>query len=475
MGLGLDEARDGRSRLVDFGLRDLVGFARRRDDAVVHVVFEQVDRDRIERGLHGRNLREDVDAVLALRDHALQAAHLTLDAAQARKMILGVAVVAVLVAHGSDSTPRGYGCQGGVVNERCGGGDAHPPMRRAQPQPAHEDLSAIDSGPDPPGRRRGGEVIMGKLLRVGGMRRCCSPIYIPQGYMFKGWRARPSRGAGCGHRAAASLSGGDSGRRRANTAPRPGPGEVAVRVPPWASINALEMVRPIPAPPLSRLRAAQKAAKAGALASKWNTVKTVVATQGRNLGAAMKESRVVEDIVKDALSGGVNNVTAYYMDDSVKDKSLMGAIGMFGTGAISSAAGAVFGGNLKTRFNVNGYSASDVLERGRFKNGAINGMVDVGSGMLKTTVQYTPEAWIENKEIQPGELKDKMVKGAVKDFSKSYLKSSVKMDAGVAQKYRTLGQYYAYRAADTVANPAGALDRAVEQILPIELMKRVDW
>ena len=29
-----------------------------------------------------------------------------------------------------------------------------------------------------------------------------------------------------------------------------------VRVPLWASLNALEMVRPIPAPPLSRLRAA---------------------------------------------------------------------------------------------------------------------------------------------------------------------------------------------------------------------------
>lgn len=28
-----------------------------------------------------------------------------------------------------------------------------------------------------------------------------------------------------------------------------------MRVPPWASIYALEMVRPIPAPPLSRLRA----------------------------------------------------------------------------------------------------------------------------------------------------------------------------------------------------------------------------
>ena len=28
-----------------------------------------------------------------------------------------------------------------------------------------------------------------------------------------------------------------------------------VRVPLWASLNALEMIRPIPAPPLSRLRA----------------------------------------------------------------------------------------------------------------------------------------------------------------------------------------------------------------------------
>ena len=29
-----------------------------------------------------------------------------------------------------------------------------------------------------------------------------------------------------------------------------------MRVPPWVSIYALEMIRPIPAPPLSRLRAA---------------------------------------------------------------------------------------------------------------------------------------------------------------------------------------------------------------------------
>ena len=116
-------------------------------------------------------------------------------------------------------------------------------------------------------------MITGKLLRVGGMRRCyalqhippwgifqgwrcCSPAYTPLGYIFKGWRVRPSRGAGRGHRAVSSLSGGGSGRWRVNTALRLGPGEVAVRVPLWASLNALEMIRPIPAPPLSRLWAA---------------------------------------------------------------------------------------------------------------------------------------------------------------------------------------------------------------------------
>ena len=35
-------------------------------------------------------------------------------------MIRVVGVVAVFVAHGNENTPRGYGCQGGVVNERCG-------------------------------------------------------------------------------------------------------------------------------------------------------------------------------------------------------------------------------------------------------------------------------------------------------------------------------------------------------------------
>ena len=291
--------------------------------------------------------------------------------------------------------------------------------------------------------------------------------------MFKGWRARPSRGAGCGHRAAASLSGGDSGRRRANTAPRPGPGEVAVRVPPWASINALEMVRPIPAPPLSRLRAAQKAAKAGALASKWNTVKTVVATQGRNLGAAMKESKVAEDIVKDTLSGGINNVTAYYMDDTVKDKNVMGGIGMFMSGAGASGIGALTGGVLKTRANIKGYAPFEELTRNRFVDAAYSAGFDAGTGAMKTTLQYGPEQMIKGQPWEKDKFFEKVREGAIKDFSKSYIKSSVKMSLETAKTYRDRGQWYAFQTADAFNNPAGFLDRTVERLFPVELMARI--
>lgn len=34
---------------------------------------------------------------------------------------------------------------------------------------------------------------MGKLLRVGGMGRYCSPVYTPLGYIFKRWRTHPGR------------------------------------------------------------------------------------------------------------------------------------------------------------------------------------------------------------------------------------------------------------------------------------------
>ena len=220
-------------------------------------------------------------------------------------------------------------------------------------------------------------------------------------------------------------------------------------------------------------RVAREAAKAGALASKWNTVKTVVATQGRNLGAAMKESRVVEDIVKDTLSGGVNNVTAYYMDDTVKDKSVMGGVGMFISGAGASGIGALTGGVLKTRANIKGYAPFEELTRNRFVDAAYSAGIDAGTGAMKTTMQYGPEQMIKGQPLEGDKFFEKVTEGAVKDFSKSYIKSSVKMSPETAKMYRDKGQWYAFQTADAFNNPAGVLDRTFERLFPVELMARV--
>ena len=220
-------------------------------------------------------------------------------------------------------------------------------------------------------------------------------------------------------------------------------------------------------------RAAQKAAKAGALASKWNTVKTVVATQGRNLGAVMKESKVAEDIVKDTLSGGINNVTAYYMDDTVKDKSVMGGIGMFMSGAGASGIGALTGGVLKTRANIKGYAPFEELTRNRFVDAAYNAGFDAGTGAMKTSLQYGPEQMIKGQPWDRDKFFEKVREGAVKDFSKSYIKSLVKISPETAKTYRDRGQWYAFQTADAFNNPAGLLDRTFERLFPVELMVRV--
>ena len=51
--------------------------------AMAHVAVEHLDGHVLERGLSGGDLREDVDAIGVLVDHALQPAHLALDAPQA--------------------------------------------------------------------------------------------------------------------------------------------------------------------------------------------------------------------------------------------------------------------------------------------------------------------------------------------------------------------------------------------------------
>ncbi len=54
------------------------------------VVVKQTERDFVKRGLDGANLSEDIDAVAVLLDHALDAADLAFDPAQAvEQLVLG--------------------------------------------------------------------------------------------------------------------------------------------------------------------------------------------------------------------------------------------------------------------------------------------------------------------------------------------------------------------------------------------------
>jgi hypothetical protein len=62
---------------------------------VADVVLEHLQRDRLERGVDRAELREDVDAVAVVLDHARDPAHLALDAGEALQELLLVRRVAV--------------------------------------------------------------------------------------------------------------------------------------------------------------------------------------------------------------------------------------------------------------------------------------------------------------------------------------------------------------------------------------------
>ena len=49
-------------------------------DAAVQVMLEQLQRERVERRLHGAHLRQYVDAIAVVVDHPADAAHLAFDA-----------------------------------------------------------------------------------------------------------------------------------------------------------------------------------------------------------------------------------------------------------------------------------------------------------------------------------------------------------------------------------------------------------
>src|SRR5215207_7189974 len=109
------EARDGVGGLAELLLGLFAAVLRSGEDAVGHVVVQQPESDGLERLRHRRHLGEDVDAVLLLGDHALQATRLALDALEPTQVLVFVGDVAVMaglgVAHGG---PRSSWCSSGA-------------------------------------------------------------------------------------------------------------------------------------------------------------------------------------------------------------------------------------------------------------------------------------------------------------------------------------------------------------------------
>src|SRR3984957_16036954 len=75
---GPDETGDRVRRFLDLLGRAIAAFGQRLADTVAEVLLEQTEGDRLERLGGRRDLREDVDAVLVLLDHPLQAPDLAL-------------------------------------------------------------------------------------------------------------------------------------------------------------------------------------------------------------------------------------------------------------------------------------------------------------------------------------------------------------------------------------------------------------
>src|SRR5438093_1891860 len=75
------ELADDRQRFGDRCVA--VAGADRVLDATVQMMLEKLSRERIERRLHGGNLREDIDAIAIVFEHLPNSAHLSFDTAKA--------------------------------------------------------------------------------------------------------------------------------------------------------------------------------------------------------------------------------------------------------------------------------------------------------------------------------------------------------------------------------------------------------
>ena len=202
--------------------------------------------------------------------------------------------------------------------------------------------------------------------------------------------------------------------------------------------------------------AKMKQAASVAVSKVTTPIKSVVSPYARKAGAMLNDCKALEDVVKDSTTGGLNNVVSYYMDDNVKDKSLLGATGMFFSGAGASMVGSLAGGYMKYKSGIKGYvpeppeklkGVQPVVRKNvqkpllvragrRTVEIARDSVIDVASGTIKNGLQYYSDSTIKGQPVSLRGLKEKTVDGWSKDFAKSSVKGMTKMDAGRANYYR---------------------------------------
>ena len=111
----LREALDGLEELTALllGVLPVAGGERARD-AVLDVLFEHLQRHRLESGVDGAELGEDVDAVAVVLDHLGDAPHLALDARQALEELVLVRRVAIGLGLGCRHADEIYHTPAGI-------------------------------------------------------------------------------------------------------------------------------------------------------------------------------------------------------------------------------------------------------------------------------------------------------------------------------------------------------------------------
>lgn len=226
-----------------------------------------------------------------------------------------------------------------------------------------------------------------------------------------------------------------------------------------------------------------------------------VTPYARGFGEMMNKSKLVDDVAKETITGGINNVASYYMDDTVKDKNPMTALGMFATGSMASMAGAKLGWSAKSRLGVKGYETKvdpsivskplqkvqenaqkttrEKLNNGLRKTGGIirDSTIDATIGALKTDFQYVTESVIKGEQLSGATLEDKIKTGFVKDFAKSTVKGAVKMEPEKAAAYRAPLTNASRRAAEsTLQGASKARDKISDGLdRSEEFLNKVGW